>query len=359
MEKNPNRRGEIMKRYKYACIGAGGIAKHKHLPGYYGLGYVDVAAVCDINDGALIAMKEKYPDINIYKDHKEMLEKEKPDVVSVCTPNKFHKQMTIDAMAAGAHVHCEKPIAMNEEEAIEMIEASAKYNRKLMVGLNNRFTNEAFFIRDYINNGNLGEIYYARCGWRRRRGIPGMGGWFTQKALSGGGPLIDLGVHMIDLSLYMMDSPEPLCVSAATYRKFQDCKTRNMWFSDAPSEGIFDVEDLAVGFVRLESGASLSFEISFAMNTEKEEWFYELFGTKGGVRYRNGKLEIFTEINDTLVNIYPDTEYKAKALNEFAHFIDVIEGRAKSISPAEDARKMMKLIGAAYRSADEGKEIAF
>ncbi|MBN1623612.1 MAG: Gfo/Idh/MocA family oxidoreductase [Clostridia bacterium] len=348
-----------MGQYRYACIGAGGIAKWKHLPGYNELENVEVVAVSDISDTALAAMKEKYPKINIYNDYLEMLDKEKPDIVSVCTPNKYHRQMTIDAMAAGAHVHCEKPIAMNEAEAVDMINASAKYNRKLMVGLNNRFTNEAFFIRDYISNGNLGEIYHARCGWRRRRGIPGKGGWFTQKALSGGGPLIDLGVHMIDLSLYMMDSPEPLSVSAATYRKFQDCKTRNMGFSDTPSEGIFDVEDLAVGFVRLNSGASLNFEISFALNTEKEDFFYELFGTKGGVRYSNSKLEIFTEINDTLVNLYPDTNYKKKALNEFNHFIAVIEGRETNISPADDARKMMKLIGAAYRSADEGKEITF
>ncbi len=348
-----------MDRYRYACIGAGGIARYKHMPGYSELDNVEIAAVSDVSEKALEFMKEKYPDINVYSDYRKMLAIEKPDIVSVCTPNKFHRQITIDAMAAGAHVHCEKPIAMNEEEAVEMIAASKLYDRKLMVGLNNRFTNEAFFVRDYINKGNLGEIYYSRCGWRRRRGIPGMGGWFTQKELSGGGPLIDLGVHMIDLALYMMDSPEPSTVSASTYRKFENCKTRNMSISINPTKGIFDVEDLAVGFVRLNSGASLGFEISFAMNTEKEEWFYELFGTKGGVRYRNGKLEIFTEINDTLVNIYPDTEYKKKALNEFEHFINVIEGSEENISPAEDARKMMKLIGAAYKSAEEGREISF
>lgn len=344
-----------MKKYKYCCIGAGGIAKWKHLPGYKALDDVEICAISDINESAFAWFVEQYPGIRTYKNHLEMLEKEKPDIVSICTPNKFHKQMTIDSLHAGANVHCEKPMAMSEQEALDMIEARNKSGRKLMIGLNNRFTNEAFFVKNYIENGDLGEIYYVRCGWRRRRGIPGMGGWFTQKALSGGGPLIDLGVHMIDLSMYMMNSPEPVTVSASTYREFENCKTRSMSF-DPKKQGIFDVEDLAVGFVRFSNNASLSFEVSFAMNNDEEEWFYELFGTKGGVKYRNGKLTIYSEMNDTLVDIHPNTNYKIKALDEFRHFIEVIEGKTECISPPEDARKMMKLIEAAYESAANGRE---
>lgn len=347
-----------MKKYKYCCIGAGGIAKYKHLPGYSALKDVEICAISDINEAAFEWFKKEYPNIRTYTDYKEMLKIEKPDIVSVCTPNKFHKQMTIDSFKSGAHVHCEKPMAMSEAEAYEMIEARDEYKKELMIGLNNRFSNEAFFIKDYIEKGNIGEIYYVRCGWRRRRCIPGMGGWFTQKSMSGGGPLIDLGVHMIDLSSYMMDSPEPLTVSASTYRKFEDCKTRNMSF-DPNKKGVFDVEDLAVGFVRYDNGASLSFEVSFAMNNDEEEWFYELFGTKGGVKYRNGKLTIFSEMNDTLVDIHPNTNYKVNAINEFRHFIDVIEKKRRCISPPEDARKMMKLIEAAYESAASGRENAY
>ncbi len=346
-----------MKKYRYGCIGAGGIATWKHLPGYAALDQVEICAVADISPEALEAAKQKYTDIGTYLDHHEMLEKENLDIVSVCTPNKFHMQNTIDAFKAGAHVHCEKPIAMSADEARKMIEESKKSGRKLMVGLNNRFTNEAFFVHDYIKNGNIGKIYYARSGWRRRRGIPGMGGWFTQKEMSGGGPLIDLGVHMIDIAMYMMDSPEPVTASASTYRKFKNVKTRNMNPPGRNEKGKFDVEDLAVGFIRFDNGASMSFEISFAMNNEEEERFYELFGTKGGIHYRNGELKIFTEINDTLVDIIPDTRYKVPALNEFEHFIKVIKGEADNISPAEDALKMMKLIGATYESAEMGREI--
>jgi predicted dehydrogenase len=348
-----------MKKYRYCSIGAGGIATWKHLPGYSKLDNVEICAVADISPDALKAMKAKYTEIRTYTDHLEMLKKEKPDIVSVCTPNKFHMANTIDAFESGAHVHCEKPVAMNADEASKMIEASEKTGKKLMVGLNNRFSNEAFFIRDYISKGNIGEIYHVRCGWRRRRGIPGMGGWFTNKQLSGGGPLIDLGVHMIDIAMYMMDSPEPVTVSASTYRKFEGVKTRNMNLPEPGKDGVFDVEDLAVGFIRFDSGASMSFEISFALNSEeREERFYELFGTKGGVSYKNGKLKIQTEINDTIVDIIPDTDYKEDALDEFGHFIDVIEGRAENISPAEDALKMMKLIDATYESAEKGKEVA-
>ena len=347
-----------MKKYKYCCIDAGGISRWKHLPGYETLEEVEICAVSDINEAAFGWVLEKYPDIRTYTDYKEMLAAEKPDIVSICTPNKFHKQMTIDSMMAGAHVHCEKPMAMNEQEAIEMIDARDKYGRELMVGLNNRFSNESFFLRDYIEKGNLGEIYHARCGWRRRRGIPGLGGWFTRKDFSGGGPLIDLGVHMIDITMQMMGAPEPETVSASTYRKFEGCKTRSMGSNKttADSEGVFDVEDLAVGFVRFDNGTSLSFEISFALNTEKEEWFYELFGTKGGVKFNKGELTIYSEMNDTLVDIHPNTKYKKKALDEFKHFLNIIEKKAKNISPAEDARKMMKLIRAAYESAETGRE---
>jgi predicted dehydrogenase len=348
-------------KYKYCCIGAGGIAKFKHLPGYMKLPDVEICAVSDISDAALAWVRENYPGVRTYNDHNKMLKEETPDIVSICTPNKFHLGHAVDAFKAGAHVHCEKPMAMNESEALEMIAARDKYNRRLLVGLNNRFSNESFFLRDYIEKGGLGEIYHARCGWRRRRGIPGIGGWFTRKEFSGGGPLIDLGVHMIDITMQMMGAPEPMTVSASTYRKFEGCKTRTMGIkkSSPGGEDVFDVEDLAVGFVRFENDSSLSFEISFALNTDEEYWFYELFGTKGGVSFRKGELKIYTEINDTLVDLHPNTKYKEKALDEFRHFIDVIEGKAGNISPAEDARKMMKLISAAYESAEKGSEINF
>jgi len=348
-----------MKQYRYGCIGAGGIALNKHLKGYSKLDNVTICSISDINVEALKKVKEIYPQIRTYTNHLEMIEKENLDILSVCTPNKFHKEYTIDALKAGINVHCEKPIAMNEQEAIEMVEASKKYNKKLMLGLNNRFTNQACFVRDFIKNGGLGNIYYVRCGWRRRRFIPKIGGWFTNKELSGGGPLIDLGVHFIDLTMHFMDYPEPTSVSASTFKKFSNSKCKNLNIPKDIGEYDYNIEDLAVGFVRLDNGASISFEFSFAMNNEKEEYFYELFGDIGGVSFKNGELKIYTEYNNTVVDIIPDTNYPQKEIDEFEHFINVIENKVECLSRPEDGIKMMRIIDATYKSAQLKKEVIF
>lgn len=348
-----------MEKYKYGCIGAGSIAIHKHLVGYSRLDNINICAVSDINEDTLKTVKEKYPNINTYTNHLEMFEKEKLDIVSVCTPNKFHKQYTIDSLKNGINVHCEKPIAMNEKEAIEMVQASKKYNRKLMLGLNNRFTNQASFVREFVNSGGLGDVYYVRCGWRRRRMIPKIGGWFTNKELSGGGPLIDLGVHFLDLTLHYMGYPNPISVSASTFKKFSNSKCKNLAIPEGVDNYDYNIEDLATGFVRLDNGVSLNFEFSFAMNNDKEEYFYELFGDKGGVSFKNGELKIYTEINNTIVDIIPNTKYPRNDINEFSHFIDVIEGKVESISKPEDGIKMMRIIDATYTSADVKKEVYF
>ncbi len=348
-----------MSKYRYGCIGAGGIAINKHLKGYDALDNVAIVAICDVSEQALKNIKELYPNVHTYKNHKEMFEKENLDIVSVCTPNKFHKEYTIDALEAGINVHCEKPIAMNEKEAIEMVDAKNRTGKQLMLGLNNRFTNTASFIRQYIKDGNLGNIYYVRCGWRRRRFIPKIGGWFTKKELSGGGPLIDLGVHFIDLTLHFMDYPSPVSVSASTYKKFANSHCKNLNIPKDIGDYDYDIEDLATGFIRLDNDVTISFEFSFAMNNEKEEYFYELFGDKGGVSFKNNELSIYTEINGTIVDIIPNTKYPTNELNEFAHFIDVIEGKTPCLSMAEDGIKMMRIIDATYESATKKKEVMF
>ncbi|MFO7637006.1 MAG: Gfo/Idh/MocA family oxidoreductase [Clostridia bacterium] len=344
-------------KYRHVTIGAGGVALYKHIPGYMGLGNVQVCAAYDPSAGALANLKGKFPSINTYSDYEEMLCKETPDIASVCSPNKFHRDYAVDLLGRGIHVHLEKPIAMNEQEAGDIIRAKDSSTALLMLGLNNRFTNEACFVRDYICSGGLGEIYYVRCGWRRRRNIPSLGSWFTRKDLSGGGPLIDLGVHFIDLTLHFMGYPEALSVSASTYRKFGGCKSKNQRKADVPEAGDYDVEDLALGFIRLDNGATMAYEFSYALNTEKEEYFYEMFGTRGGVTFHSGQLKIYSEINDTVVDITPVTNYPKPEINEFKHFIDAIEGKAALLAPPEEGKKMMAIIDAAYRSAEMKKEV--
>lgn len=344
-------------KLKYGCVGTGGIADWKHLAGYSKICDVEIKAICDPNLTAAQKMAEKYSIPEVYKDYTEMLEKTELDFISVCTPNYLHAPVTIEALKRGIHVHCEKPIAMNAIEAQKMVDAKNKYNKKLMVALNNRFTNEAFFVKKYAEAGLFGEIYHAKCGWRRRRGIPSKGGWFTTKKLSGGGPLIDLGVHFLDLAMYFMSFPRAAAVSGATYSKFAENNCRNNWSFGSENDGTYDVEDIAVGFVRFENGATIDLEFSWASNIEKDYAYCELLGTKGGASYRWGELKIFSEILDTNVDIIPDTNYPRNAIDEFEHFIDCIRNDKEPMARPEEAVELMKVIDAIYESAETGKEV--
>jgi predicted dehydrogenase len=254
-------------------------------------------------------------------------------------------------------VHCEKPIALNATEAQKIVDAKNRYQKKLMVALNNRFTNESYFVKKYAQAGLFGEIYHANCGWRRVRGIPGKGSWFTNKKLSGGGPLIDLGVHFIDLAMFFMGNPKPLSVSASTYSKFAENNSKNSWTYGSIGKGIYDVEDFAAGMIRVEGGATIDFEFSWASNIDKEYNYYELLGTKGGASFKDGKLKIFSELFDTCVTITPQTDYPINALNEFTHFVQCIKEDKVSISPPEHAVDLMRVIDAAYESALLNREV--
>ena len=197
-----------------------------------------------------------------------------------------------------------------------------------------------------------------RCGWKRQRGIPGKGGWFTNKALSGGGPLIDLGVHFMDLAMFFMGYPNPVSVTGATYAMFGENKCINSsgWGMTGDESGIMDVEDMAVGFVRLDNGATLDLEFSWASNIEKEENFYEIRGTKGGAIFRHGELKIVTEQISTVVEVQPNLHFKSP-VDEFEHFIDCIQNNKEPLAKPEEAVKLMKIIDGFYQSAETKKEI--
>ena len=346
-----------MKKLRYACVGAGAVADYKHLLGYSRLKDVEIVAISDPDVGAAKRLAEKYSIPHVYENYEEMFEKEKLDLISICTPNYLHAPISIKAMEKGIHVHCEKPMTLNAKEAHKVIEAKNKYKTKFMVGLNNRFTNESYFVKKYIEEGYLGEIYHVKTGWRRRRGIPGKGGWFTTKKLSGGGPLIDLGVHFIDLVMYFMDYPEVKSVSAATYSKFSNSTSWNGWSEAKSGNGIYNVEDMAVGFIRLKNGTTIDFEFSWASNIEGDYNYYEILGDKGGIWFKNGQIKVFSEVVNTLVDIIPNTNYPKKPLDEFEHFVNCIKEGKEPLASAEEGAKLMEIIDAAYLSAEKGVEI--
>ncbi|HOJ11889.1 MAG TPA: Gfo/Idh/MocA family oxidoreductase, partial [Clostridiales bacterium] len=189
-----------MKRLKVGIVGIGGIGKGVHLTGWSQNPNTEVIALCDIRLQRAQEAAEQYHIKHVFENYEDMLAMDEIDIIDICTPNYLHSKIAVKAMEKGKHVFCEKPDAISPEEALKMKEASEKSGKMLMVMRNNRFADFAQYLKKYIEDGNLGEIYAAKCGWIRRRGIPGKGGWFTTKAQSGGGPLIDLGVHMIDLA---------------------------------------------------------------------------------------------------------------------------------------------------------------
>lgn len=351
----------MAKKYRVGIIGCGGIAKGAHIPAYLLEKRVEIAALCDIIPERAEGLKKTlFHSAKVYSDYKELLKDESLDYVDICTPNYLHSIIAVDALNSGKHVLCEKPDAVSVEEALRMKEAADRNGKKLMVIRNNRYMGTSFEIKKFAQDGGFGNIYAGRCGWIRRRGIPGKGGWFTTKAQSGGGPLIDLGVHMIDLAIWFMGNPKPVSVSGNTFCKFADndsVDSPEANFGDKVENGTFDVEDLAMGMIRFDNGAVLQIEFSWASNIKEEFRFVELRGDKAGLEWKDGKAEIYYEENGKQVNQKiksrkPINGHKAN----ISHFIDVLEG-AEPVFVPEQGIDMIKILSAIYESAKTGKEV--
>ena len=345
-----------MAKLRYGLIGAGGCGQGKHLTSYAQIPDVELVAVCDIVPERANAAADRFNIEAAYTDYHEMLREEKLDLVSVATPNHLHAPATVAALQAGCHVHCEKPASLTPALVQSMIAARDAAGRKLMIGLNNRFTPWAQFAKKYVEAGFLGEIYHAKCGWKRRRGIPGKGGWFTTKAQSGGGPLIDLGVHFIDVANYLMNFPTPAAVSGQTYSRFADSTPFNPQASGY--SGTYDVEDLAVGLVRYANGCTLDVEFSWASNIETSYSFVELYGDKGGLKFEKGKLSLFGEAVGTPLDSQPtlpaDTAW---GVAETKYYVDCILHDREPLARAEEAVVIMEIITGLYESAARGQEV--
>ncbi|KRE64663.1 Gfo/Idh/MocA family protein [Paenibacillus sp. Soil750] len=349
--------------YRIGIAGAGGIFKESHLKAWKENQECEIVAICDVNEARAHEMAQLSAAKLVYTDYKQMIAEANLDVIDICTPNLYHSEIAIAALQAGIHVICEKPDAVSPVEAQKMADAAAQSGKLLMTIRNNRFHPNAQFLQQYAKEGGLGEIYTGRCGWIRRRGIPGKGGWFTTKELSGGGPLIDLGVHFIDIAVWVMGNPKPVAVSGATYRKFADSDvsdSKHSGFGEKQTGGTFDVEDLAVGFIRFDNGATLQIEFSWASNIEEETYFVELRGTKAGATYRNFELGLFSEMNGQLVDTKSSrTQGKPVKMHHanINHFIDCLADRAEPIIRPEHGVEMIQILSAIYESAETGREV--
>lgn len=357
---------ENTQKTRIAIVGCGGINRWAHMPAYKAMkDLVEIVAVCDIKPEKADIIAKELGITKTYTDYKEMLAAEKPDAVDLCVPNYLHSIIAVYALEHGMHVFSEKPDAISVEEVLKMKAAAEKSGKTLMVMRNNRYRPTAMFMKKYIADGKMGEIYAARCGWQRRRGIPGKGGWFTTKAQSGGGPLIDLGVHMIDLAIWLMGNPVPVSVSGCTYSKFFEfndvADSANAMFGEVNQSGVTDVEDLAMGFIRFDNGACMQIEFSWASNVAKERNFVELRGTKSGCELSSDNgLHIYTEEYGQTTNVDPlinDEKGVPQHEGNLRHFIDVIQKGVKPDFVPQQGVNMIKILEAIYKSAATGKEV--
>ncbi len=329
-----------------------------HLARYRKDDRCEVVALCDMDEQRLHAVADEHDIEGRFTDAAEMFRDGGVDAVSIAVPNCFHAPLTIQALEAGIHVLCEKPMAMTVADAQSMQAAADKAGKNLMINLSYRFSDMSLALKRQVDAGVVGNIYFGRTVWHRRRGMPKFGGWFGKKEMAGGGPLIDLGVHRIDLALWLMGHPEPVSVSGSTYNVIaaEIAKRENKEFT---------VEDLAAGIVKFDNGATLIVETSWALNNNKDQHMVtSLYGDKGGLVQKNLNAtyeftaEIYTEEEGNLYTKVLDraAEPSPTAMNEFVS--SIIENRAPSAS-GHDGIRVQKILEGLYRSADEGREIRF
>ena len=314
-----------------------------HLEGYEKHPDAEIVAIADASEERGKSTAERFKVPQVYTDYAEMLAEAKLDAVSICTPNFLHAPQAIAAFEAGLHVICEKPIATSAAEGQKMVDAGKKAGKIFMMGFNNRFRGDTQVLKRFIDNGDLGNIYYAKTGWLRRRGIPGFGGWFTTKSQSGGGPLIDLGVHVLDLALYLMGNPKPVSAYGSAYAEFGP---------KMPDGEKYDVEDLATGLVKFENGATVLVEASWASNIANETSYTTLMGDKGGADL--SPLRIYTELNGEQADITPQHPNINGHQAEVLHFVDCIRDGKQPIATGEHGLDVIKILDAIYESATTG-----
>ena len=342
-----------MTKLKCAVIGLG--MGTSHIKGYQGHPDAEVVAIVDLNEDLLKSKGDEFGIPGRYTSVDEMFEKEKIDIVSIATPNSLHKPFTLAAIAHGAHVLCEKPMAMNAAEAQEMLDEAEKAGTRIMINFSYRFNDASWGIKDQVKDGRLGDVYTGRTRWLRRDGFPGFGGWFGTKKLSGGGPLIDLGVHRIDLALWLLDYPEPEYVLGRTHALIGQPRAKE-------AGKTFDVEDYASAMITFKNGMTLQVEASWAGHTEhNEDMETMLVGTKAGLCQRNvgGGYNFEGFLFSTDQGCKLDTQMRGGSAPKSAqwHYVDSILNNKPHIATGGEGLIIMKILDAIYESAETGKPV--
>lgn len=366
--KELGKESDMTKIIKAGVVGCGGIANGKHFPAIKKNGKIELVAFCDLIKERAEKAKEEYgtPDARVYTDYTELV-KEDVDVVYVLTPNNAHAPVSIAAMKAGKHVMCEKPMAKTYAEAKEMVKTAKETGKILTIGYQNRYRADSQYLKSACEADELGEIYYAKAHAIRRRAVPTWG-VFIDEEKQGGGPLIDIGTHALDLTLWMMNNYEPASVTGSTYRKLADqTETGNAWGDWDPKK--FTVEDSAFGFIKMKNGATIVLEASWALNSlDVDEAKTSLCGTKAGADMKDG-LRINRvhhgrqcvekpSLGAGGVAFYDGTEEKPADIEAEVFYNAVTKGTPLTVEP-EQALVVTQLLEAIYESAKTGKTIYF
>lgn len=343
-------------KLRVGIIGVGGIAKGVHIPGWRDIPAVEIVAVADVDKKRAQAVADEFSIPHAFTDYKKLLQLKEIDVVDICTPNMFHTSIVLAALAAGKHVLCEKPLAVTPKEIEQMMRAEKKARRLLMVGQNNRYRGISIALKRYIEAGNLGKVYYTRAWAIRRNWLPVAPG-FISKKLSGGGPCMDIGVHCLDLAMWLMGFPEPVSVTGASMQNLAKTKIIPGAWGEWDRK-LYDVEDFACGLVRFKDGSMLSLETSWLGHTpESEDMSCMLLGTKAGVNWPSGK--VHTAANGVLVDsvLQPVPIRPQTHTTEIHEFYDAIVNKKPSPIPAAQSLKVIKILDGIYRSQKTGKEV--
>lgn len=345
---------------KVGVIGVGGIAR-THIPGWVASEDADLVAGCDMNGEVLAAWGKEHGVEKLYTDPNEMFADSEIDIVDVCTPNNYHAPLSIGALHAGKHVICEKPLAPKPDQILEMIEARDKSGKLLMCAQSSRFSGASMAMKQEVDKGVLGDVYHARCWMLRRAGVPARPG-FIMKEHSGGGPCIDIGVHVLDLTLWLMGNPKPVAVTGVARAELahQPGAFSTLGRSAGDIPDAFDVEDFATAFVRFENGATLILETSWMLHhgqdSDRQIWLY---GTKGGAHFP--KCEVYYSDNGSKQHYNyrlqnTGDQMKSHALECVAFARAVAQGKPSPV-PAEQSLQVMAILDGIYRSQEAGKEL--
>jgi len=354
-----------MKKHCIAVVGCGRIAQNAHFPAFSKIPELRIKYACDLIEEKAKKVAEEYHAEQVITDYHVALNDPEVETVYVLTPNYAHYMVSMDALKAGKNVFCEKPITVNYQLSCEMAEEAKKQGKLLNIGVCNRYQKSVEMIEAMNAAKELGKIYHVVCSFRSPRSIPGLGGAFTTKAESGGGVLIDWGIHFLDLILYILGGPKLKTVTCDTYSEMaKDMKSyvyTGMWAEDTMNlEGTNDVEDFVTGYIRTENNASISFNGAWAQNIGETEMYIDFLGDKGGIRLRYcADFDIWTVENGAFTKKVPMFNIPDMYLCEDRAFLEATEDGTKTKTYIDNILESAKLLQALYDSAAERREITF